>query len=86
MTNIHGTPGRASLTIVDMSKRPTSYVGGGVITRNQHRAEKKKGKVLRGAEKRATRQKKADAKNKQNVHDINRLKTVETGKAPSSAL
>lgn len=33
---------RAGMTIVDMSKRPTSYVGGGVVARNERRAEKKK--------------------------------------------
>lgn len=47
--------GRAGLTIVDMSKRPTSYVGGGVVARNERRAEKKR-------EYRAKRRKAAAAK------------------------
>jgi hypothetical protein len=49
--SVKSAPGRASITIVDMSKRPTSYSGGGVVFRNQQRAQRRKESRLRAAAK-----------------------------------
>lgn len=41
VATIQSTATRAPLTVVDMSERPASYSGAGVVARNERRAEKK---------------------------------------------
>lgn len=40
--NVSNGEQRASMTIVDMSVRPTSYSGGGIVARNERRAKRRK--------------------------------------------